>query len=209
MEVYDVTVPVRAGMAVYDGDPPVRLTRHAAMAGGALANVSRLDFGVHTGTHVDAPAHFIEGGAGVDALPLDALVGPAWVVDATTLDQDIDVLALQGLDLPAGAERVLFHTRSSELWELPEYSSEFIGLTAEAARALVQRGVRLVGADYLSIAPVTDPAPTHLEFLRAGVVILEGLDLRGVPAGPYQLICLPLLIEGADGAPARALLVSD
>jgi arylformamidase len=144
----------------------------------------------------------------VDSIPLDALVGPAWVVDATHLERDIDLLALQSLDIPAGIERLLFRTRNSELWALPRFSRDFIGLTAEAARALVQRGVRLVGADYLSIAPADDPAPTHLELLQAGVVILEGLDLRGVPAGGYQLVCLPLLIEGADGAPARALLVS-
>jgi arylformamidase len=208
VDVYDLTVPVRQGMVVYEGDPPVRLTRAASIAQGAQANVSRLDFGVHTGTHVDAPVHFIEGAAGVESIPLDALVGPAWVVDATHLERDIDLLALQSLDIPAGIERLLFRTRNSELWGLPRFSRDFLGLTAEAARALVQRGVRLVGADYLSIAPADDPAPTHVELLEAGVVILEGLDLRGVPAGGYQLVCLPLLIEGADGAPARALLVS-
>ena len=209
MELYDVTVPIRSGMPVYEGDPEVRLARHSSIAAGGAANLTRLNFGLHTGTHVDAPNHFIEGAAGVEALSLDALVGPAQVVDATHLERDIDVLVLQSLDIPAETERLLFHTRNSRLWELDRFSSDFIGLLPDAAIALVQRGVRLVGADYLSIAPAAGPAPTHLALLRAGVVILEGLDLRDVPAGAYQLVCLPMLVEGADGAPARAILVAD
>jgi arylformamidase len=207
MEIIDITVPIRSSMVVFEGDPPVRLVQHASMARGDLCDVSRLEFGVHTGTHVDAPGHFIQGAPGVEALPLDALLGPAWVVDATGRERDLDEVALDSLDLPADAQRILFKTDNSLLWERAAFSSDYIGLTAGAAARLVERGVRLVGADYLSIAPSDDPAPTHRELLSAGVVILEGLDLRGVEAGRYELRCLPLRLDCTDGAPARALLV--
>ncbi len=142
----------------------------------------------------------------MEATPLNALIGPAYVVDATRVDSDLDRVVLEKLDIPPDVERLLFKTRNSDLWSLHEFSPDFIGLTGDGAQHLLERGVRLVGADYLSIAPRSDPAPTHVALLRAGVVILEGLDLRGVDPGRYDLICLPLLIEGADGAPARAVL---
>ena len=209
MALIDITVPIRPGMIVYDGDPDVSLERTASIAAGAICNVSRLDAGVHTGTHIDAPVHFIEGGAGAEATPLDALIGRAYVVDATQVDGDIDSATLEQLDLPADAARVLLKTPNSQLWERDRFSPDFVGLTASAARYLVERGVRLVGADYLSVAPQSDPAPTHIALLGAGAVILEGLDLRGVDPGWYRLVCLPLLIEGSDGAPARALLMRE
>jgi arylformamidase len=164
---------------------------------------------VHTGTHVDAPRHFIDGGAGADAIALDALMGSAYVVDATGVRTDIDVRALEALALPRGSKRLLFKTSNSELWSRPGFNGDFIGLTADAASYLVQRGVRLIGADYLSVAPKSDPAPTHRVLLEAGVVVLEGLDLRQVEPGGYRLVCLPLLLVGSDGAPARAILVRD
>ncbi len=204
MKLIDITVGIRPGMAVYEGDPVVRRTAHADMAAEAMCNVSRLDLGVHTGTHVDAPVHFIPGAGGVETLPLDAMLGPAWVVDATGHRRDLDE---EMLDIPDGAERVLLKTDNSRLWDLDRFSMDYIGLTAAAAEMLVARGIRLVGIDYLSIAPAADPVPTHLVLLRAGVVILEGLDLRRVDPGPYELRCLPLLIPGSDGAPARAVLM--
>jgi arylformamidase len=206
MNWIDVTVPIRPGMVVYEGDPPVCLERTASLANDDLANVSRLDFGVHTGTHIDAPIHFLEGGAGIESLDVDALIGPAVVADATALQSDIDARALESLDIPRGAHRILFKTANSRLWELDQFSGGFIGLTADAAQLLVGRGVRLVGIDYLSIAPRRDPAPTHRILLEAGCVILEGLDLRSVAPGNYDLIALPLLIPGSDGGPARVLL---
>jgi arylformamidase len=202
----DVTVPIDAGMAIFPGDPPVRIDLAQAISKGASCNVTRLDMGAHTGTHIDAPVHFIEGASGADAVPLEALIGPAWVVDGTHLDGEIDERALHALDIPDGQTRILFKTRNSALWERPRFSDDFIGLTDGAARALVGRGIALVGADYLSIAPHGKAAPTHHAFLKAGVVILEGLDLRGVEPGPHDLVCLPLRIVGCDGAPARALL---
>lgn len=202
----DVSVPIAPGMIVYEGDPDVALERVASMEAGAVCNVSRLDFGVHTGTHIDAPVHFIEGAPGAEAIPLDALLGAAFVVDATHVTSDIDAGTLARLAMPAGVERVLFKTPNSRLWDRLAFSPDFVGITADAAEELVRRGARLVGIDYLSIAPRSDPGPSHVALLEAGVVILEGLDLRSIDPGMHELLCLPLLIAGADGAPARAML---
>lgn len=202
----DITVPIRNGMVVYEGDPPVSIHRASAIADGDLANVSRLECGVHTGTHVDAPVHFIEGAPGIESISPAALNGPAVIVDATAVHTDIDPAVLATLAIPDGAERILFKTPNSHLWDRDSFAPNFIGLTGEAARELAGRGARLVGMDYLSIAPKSGPAPAHLAFLRAGVVILEGLDLRLAAPGRYELVCLPLLIPGSDGGPARAFL---
>lgn len=201
----DVSVPIRPGMPIFEGDPVVELVRTASIAGGDICNVSRLDFGVHSGTHIDAPVHFIDGAGGIEAVPLDALVGPALVVDAGSATGALDHDAVRALAIPPGTERVLFR-RNSALWQEPTFQSTFTGLTDDAAAVLVEQGVRLVGIDYLSIAPFGDPTPTHRVLLEAGVVIVEGLDLRAVGPGEYDLVCLPLLIPGSDGGPARAIL---
>ena len=181
-------------MITYPGDPEVRLERVSSIAGGDVVNLSRLDLGVHSGTHVDAPLHFVDGGPSVETLPLDVLVGPCVVVE--------------GLDpaaVPPGAERVLFKTPNSRLWDRDEFSEDFVALDAEAARPLVAAGVRLVGIDYLSIGD----EEAHRILLGAGVVAVEGLDLREVEPGEYRLVCAPLKLEGAEGAPARVLLLRD
>ena len=194
MRVVDVSVPVRPGMIVYPGDPEVRLERVRSIADGDVANLSRLDLGVHSGTHVDAPLHFVEGGGTVETLPLDVLVGPCVVVDG--LDPEA---------VPAGAVRVLFKTPNSRLWDRGEFSEDFVALDGDGAQALVGRGVRLVGIDYLSIGD----EEAHRVLLGAGVVAVEGLDLREVEPGEYHLVCAPLRLEGAEGAPARVLLLRD
>jgi arylformamidase len=194
MEIIDVSVPVRPGMVTYPGDPEVRLERVSSIAEGAVANLSRLDLGVHSGTHVDAPLHFLDGAAGVEALPLDVLVGPCVVVDG------LDVSAV-----PAGTERVLFKTENGRLWERDEFAEDFVSLDGAAARALVAAGVRLVGIDYLSIGD----EEAHHVLLEASVVAVEGLDLRAAEPGEYRLVCAPLKLVGSDGAPARVLLLRD
>jgi arylformamidase len=200
--VHDVSVSITPEMHVYRGNPGVSLERHESIADGAHANVSKLELGVHSGTHVDGALHFIEGAPGTESLPLDVLVGRAAVVDATSVDGDLDAAALLSLDLPE-AERILLKTTNSELWELPEFTHDFICLNGSGARYLIERGVRLVGIDYLSIGDVD----AHRELLGAGVVAVEGLDLRGVEAGSYEFVCLPLKLDGSDGAPARAILL--
>jgi arylformamidase len=198
--LHDISVLVHARMPTWPGDPGVTLERVSALADGAVANVSELCCGVHTGTHVDAPNHFIDGAGGIDSIDLDALYGPALVVDLRD-DDAIDEPALVRSKLE-DAERVLFRTRNSLLWEQSEVSTDFVSITPDAARLLVGLGVRLVGIDYLSVGS----PETHRVLLGAGVICLEGIDLRAVDPGPYELYCAPLKLEGADGAPARAVL---
>lgn len=206
MSWQDISVPIRSGMVTFEGDPLVHLERASSMADGAICNVSRLDFGVHSGTHVDAPVHFIDGAAGIEAIGLDVLVGPALVVEARDVVGPFDRAAIDGLVIPRGTERLLFRSRNSELWNNSTFDGSFSGVTQDGAEALVDLGLRLVGIDYVSIAPFGNPTPTHLALLGAGVVILEGLDLREVEPGAYDLICLPLRIPGSDGGPARAIV---
>jgi arylformamidase len=198
MEIIDVSVPVWPGMITYPGDPAVSLERVASLANGDVVNLSRLDFGVHSGTHVDAPVHFIDGAAAAETLPLDVLVGPARVLDLTAAER-LDASAFEGVAL---AQRVLLKTRNSGLWARDSFAEDFLELTEDGARALIDGGVRLVGIDYLSIG---DEA-AHQALLGAGVVPIEGLDLREVAPGDYELICAPLKLVGSDGAPARVLL---
>ena len=203
----DITVPLIPGrVPLYPGDTDLEVTRVQARAEGESANVSKLVCSLHCGTHVDGPAHFFDGEPGVEAVAVEALIGPAQVVDATSATSMVDAATLDRLDIPADTTRVLFKTTNSALWDAPEFTEDFVALTADAAAALVERGVRAVGIDYLSIAPYQDPAPTHEVLLRAGVAIIETLDLRFAEPGAWHLTCLPLRIPGADGAPARALL---
>jgi arylformamidase len=202
VNLIDVTVPIRNGMPVYDHNPGVHLERARSIAEGDTVNISRLELGVHTGTHVDAPMHFIEGAAGAEAIDPEILIGEAHVIDATGLHEDIDREALATLDLPSGAERLIFKTPNSELWKQDTFTRGFIRFVESGARALVDAAVRLVGIDYLSIGD----EGAHRVLLGNGVVPLEGLDLRAVDPGRYRLYCLPIKLVGADGAPARALL---
>jgi arylformamidase len=200
--IRDISVPIRARMPIYDGNPGVELERASSIAYGDPANVSKLTFGVHTGTHVDAPLHFIDGAPGAEGIPLDALVGPAVVVDATGVDA-LGEAELEGLGIPAGAERVLLKTRNSELWNRDDFTRDFLRLDGSGARFVVARGIRTIGIDYLSIGD----REAHRELLGAAVVPVEGLDLRGVEPGEYTFICLPLDVVGSDGGPARAILI--
>ena len=203
VQIIDVSVPIREGMVTYPGDPVVRMERAASIAGGDAANLTRLDFGVHSGTHVDAPVHFIEGASGADALALELFVGPCQVLDATGFAGELGSEALAQLE--DGVERVLFKTGNSDLWERDSFVEDFVRLGAKAAQALVDRGVRLVGVDYLSVGG----AETHRILLGAGVAGIEGLDLRAVEPGRYRLVALPLKLVGSDGAPTRAVLIQD
>jgi len=207
MRLYDITVPVENGMRVWPGDPAVRLDRVASIAQGAHANVSSLSCGVHVGTHVDAPVHFLDGGPAVEAMPLDALIGRAFVADLRRATR-IDAEALDKARIPPRVQRILFRTRNSEFWRRGEktFQTGFVAVDASGAEWLVRRKVRLVGVDYLSVAPYKDSRATHQILLGAGVVILEGVDLSRVPSGAYQLYCLPMKLVGSDGAPARAVL---
>ncbi len=192
-------------MVVYEGDPAVDVTPRLEIARGDAANVSLLSMGSHTGTHVDAPAHFIEGGATVEALPLDVLIGPALVAEVGS-ERLIGRRDLEPLPLD-GQSRLLLKTRNSALWAAGGFSRDFVALDLEGARYLTERRLRLIGIDYLSIEAFHSPGhPVHRHLLGAGVVILEGLDLSRVAPGVYELVCLPLPVRGIDGAPCRAVL---
>ncbi len=204
MTIHDISVPIRSDMPIYAGDPDVELERASSIAEGGHANVSKLSMGVHTGTHVDAPVHFLEGAPGMESVSLDALCGPAVVVDGTRLDGDtIGQSDLESLDLPEGAERIILKTRNSELWNQDAFTRDFLRLDGSGARYLISRGIRTLGIDYLSVGD----HEAHRELLGAGVVPVEGLDLRKIEPGAYTLICLPLDLVGSDGAPARTILI--
>jgi arylformamidase len=197
MEIFDVSVPFRTGMVTYPGDPEVLLERVKSIAEGASANLTRVDMGAHSGTHVDAPVHFLEGAAGAESLPLDLLLGPCVVVEVAGLAES------DAAQAPEGAVRVLFKTPNSELWARDEFPEEFARLDGAGASLLVERGVKVVGVDYLSVGD----HEAHRTLLGAGVVPIEGLDLRGIEPGEYFLVCAPLKLVGSDGAPARVFLV--
>lgn len=208
MKIYDVTVPISEEMPVYDGDPNVRIESASAIERGDAANVSRLCCGFHTGTHVDAPNHFVEGARRVHELELEKLTGICRVVE---IDKNVLAIEAEHVVNLEGVERVLFKTRNSDFWTnyAQGFRKDFTYIAPEAAKALVDLNVKLVGIDYLSVEKFgsTDFA-THITLLEKEVVIIEGLDLREVPAGDYELICLPLKIVGGtgDGAPTRTIL---
>jgi arylformamidase len=206
VEWLDISAAIDPSMPTFEGDPPVLVERVKSLAGGDVCNLTRIDMGAHSGTHIDAVVHFVEGGSGSEAIPLEAVMGPAWVVDARNQRGPITARDVARYDIPRGETRLLFRTPNSGLWERPGFQTSFVGFDAGGAAALVERRPALVGIDYLSIAPFGDPTATHVALLSAGVVILEGLDLRRVEPGPYELLCLPLRIVGSDGAPARALV---
>lgn len=208
MQVYDVSLSISPEMPVWPGDPAVDLERFEMIEAGGQCNVSRLKMSVHTGTHVDAPFHFLPDGEFVEDMSLKILIGRAYVLHLPEADQ-ITAAVLDAADLPPRTRRVLFKTRNSEYWLRGErtFHPDFVAISADGADYLVERGVKLVGIDYLSVAPFGESRPTHEILLRAGVVIVEGLNLARVSQGRYTLYCLPLRIAGADGAPARAILI--
>jgi arylformamidase len=208
MRTYDITLTISPKLPTWPGDPGVDLERVEKIEAGSNANVSRIDMGVHTGTHVDAPYHFLQDGSTVDQLDLSMLAGRAYVLHLPEVDL-ITAAVLDAAQIPPRTRRVLFKTRNSDYWANDDlgFQEDFVGLSKDGAEYLVQRGVKLVGMDYLSIAPYKQSRPTHEVLLSAGVVIVEGLDLREVSQGRYTIYCLPLKLADSDGAPARAILI--
>ncbi len=208
MRVIDNSVPISPAMHTYPGDPAVEIQTASAIARGDSNNSSRIVMGSHTGTHVDAPRHFIEDRLSVDKLPMDVLVGKVYVAEILTTTQ-IGVNELEKASIPPDTKRIIFKTVNSKLiWKAKEFQPDYISLSGEGAQWLLRMGIRLVGIDYLSIEKFNSPHhEVHHALLDANVVILEGLNLIGVSPGEYTLCCLPLKIGGGDGAPARAVLI--
>lgn len=209
MKIYDVSVPISAALPVWPGDVPIVVDRGQKIEEGADANLTHIAMGAHTGTHVDAPWHFVANGSKMEDMPLDVLVGTAVVIELPESVTLITEEVLKGIEWPADCERVLFKTSNSALWHKShlEFEKGFVGIDVTASRFLVEKKVKLVGLDYLSVAPFGHGKPTHEILLGAGLVLLEGLDLTGVKAGKYMLCCLPMKLTGAEGAPARTILI--
>jgi len=206
--IYDISVPIRSGGLVYPGNPEIDITLQQAVAKGAGANVSSIKFGSHTGTHADAARHFFDDGQTVDKIPLERLIGPAVLISFADDVRAVGAAELRAHDL-RGETRILLRTRNSALLSKKDFVNDYTYLAPDGAQYLVDNGVYLVGIDYLSIEQFhSGHHKTHLILLGKSVVILEGLDLSAPPPGKYELICLPLRIEGCDGAPARAVLIA-
>lgn len=208
--IHDVSIPLQPGVTCWPGDPGFETSRELRIANGDECNLTSLRMSAHTATHVDAPWHFVDAGRTVEALDLATLIGPAVVVDLG----DVSVVTsrvLETADVPANTERLLLRTRNCALWSDPraDFKRDFVALDVGAAQWVVDRGIRLIGVDYLSVQRFDDPPDTHQILLRAEVVIVEGLDLRDVEAGSYRFVCLPLKLVGGDGAPARAVLIEE
>ncbi len=205
----DITVTITNDLPVWPDDPEVRLQRISKIEEGESANVSSVSMSAHVGTHMDAPYHFVPQGKTIDMLPLEALIGPAQVIQVPDDAGVITRQVVRSCGIKPGIERVLFKTRNSQFWPGKEFRTDFVGVDEGGAEALVEMKLRLVGIDYLSIAPYQASGPTHKILLRSEIAILEGCDLTQVTPGFYTLIALPAKFGGADGAPVRAVLVED
>jgi arylformamidase len=206
--IYDVTVPITNTVPVWPGDPPVKLSAksHLSRDKTHTIRLTSIEMGSHTGTHIDAPFHMIDGGKRLNELPLDTLTGKATVFDVPRV-RSIGRADLERLDWSGAAERVLFKTENSKHWQDGKFYEEFVYLDPEGANFLVERGVRLAGIDYLSIDEFkSESHPSHFVLLKQNIVIIEGLNLSAVPAGEYTLVALPLNLQDADGAPTRVIL---
>lgn len=208
MEYMDITVGIRNEMLVWPGDEPAKIGWESRISDGAISNVSSIQIGAHVGTHIDMPLHFIDGAPNLDSLDLSIMIGPVTVVEVPEEKSSIDAAYLDNLGLRE-VTRLLFKTSNSKLWDDPAlpFISDYVALEPDAAQWLVDHGGRLVGIDYLSIAPYNDSVALHEILLSNNVVILETLDLRKAEPGVYQLICLPLKLESREAAPCRAILL--
>jgi arylformamidase len=207
MKIIDISVPIYSGMVFYPGDPGAEIEPVRSIEAGDVANLSGMHIGSHTGTHIDASRHFINGGISVDRIPLDVLIGETRVIDLTGVASLISREDLEKAGA-AGSERLLLKTRNSSLWTEPRFVTDYVSLDKSAADFLVENEVRLVGIDYLSIERFKpDEYYVHHRLLEKGIVVLEGVDLSEASAGIYELACLPLKIRDGDGAPVRAVLI--
>jgi arylformamidase len=210
MPIYDITLTISNELPVWPGDQPVQLKHTQDMHNGDVCTLSHLNATVHMGTHLDAPMHFVRDGHGVDQIDLNKLIGPCFVVDLPDIDS-IDAQSLEWANIPAQTTRLLCRTRNSRYWAQADrvFHTDFVAIDPSGAEWIVQRGIQLVGVDYLSVGSYEGGIPTHEILLSHGVVPVEGLDLFRIEPGEYQLICLPLKLKDCDGAPVRAVLMRD
>lgn len=206
--VVDISMPLDARTPVWPGSPGFASYAHSSLKAGDVANATLIEMDVHCGTHVDAPRHFVEDGTTLEAVGLRPFVGPAWLADAVG-HAAIDAPLLEALDVPRETTRLLLRTDNSYARREVPFREDYVALTTDAAQWVVDRGLELIGIDYLSIQRFHDPPDTHQLLLGAGTVILEGVDLHDARPGRWTLMCLPLHLVGAEAAPARALLLEE
>lgn len=209
MEIIDISVSLHNDIPTWPTSSGIKITKYQSMQSGHSSNISSLYCDVHTGTHVDAPKHFIDNGITIDQLSLHQLIGSATVAFLSDVDE-INASDLDNLELPRDCKRLLLRTRNSDLWgeKNSEFRRDYVGLDPKAAKWIVDEGIFLIGVDYLSVQRYEDGPLTHQILLEGGVIIVEGLNLHGVAAGIYNLICLPLKLKDVEGAPARAVLLN-
>ena len=213
MKIIDISIPITPTIPIWPGDPQIDLTQISAIINGDSSNITHFAMSVHTGTHIDAPKHFIDSGMTVEQIPFSKLIGEALVIE---IDPQVNVISEHilkehpSIHLLAEINKVLFHTRNSKLWkQCPgDFYQNYVGIDISGARFLQQYNLELIGIDYLSIAPYDDTDRPHQILLSGGSILLEGLDLSDVPGGIFDLYCLPLRIAGCEGAPARAILIN-
>ncbi|MCP5095982.1 MAG: cyclase family protein [Chloroflexi bacterium] len=208
MTIHDITLTISPNAVVWPGDPQISMEQITHLERGDMSTITKLELSAHTGTHLDAPAHFILGGATVESLDLNLLVGPAVVVDVGDVKQ-ITAVTLTTLPIPHGTKRLLIKTTNSARWAAGETSfyEPYVAIEADAAQWIVDQGIELVGVDYLSVAPFHALEPTHKILLGASVIAVEGLNLHNIEPGLYQFVCLPMKLASSDGAPVRAILI--
>lgn len=212
MIFYDISVPIKPNMPIWPGDPQVELTSLASISSGDQSNLTKICMSMHTGTHIDAPKHFINHGKTVDQIPLEKLCGKAVVIQ---FDDEFDVICESDLinhpnrPFLESASKILFRTRNSSLWDSSpgKFKQNYVGIDPSAANYLCHLELDLIGIDYLSVAPFMDTQTSHEILLSAGIVLLEGLNLSDIKSGIYELFCLPLKVIGVEGSPVRAILV--
>jgi len=206
VEIFDISVGIDESLTIWPGDPELEIRWAAQIEKGDEVNLTKLSLGAHTGTHIDAPLHFISEGKSVDNLNWNDLIGDAQVI---SIPAEVNLITQEVLiGLPKiTAPRVLFKTRNSQHWGDAQFQENYVALDASAAQWLVDNGTKLVGIDYLSIAPFDNPAPTHKILLSNDVIVLECLNLNRIEPGDYTLVCLPLKLAGREAAPARAILI--
>ncbi len=209
--IFDISIDISPDMVKWEGDSPVKIRQVMDIARGAPYNLSEMKMSVHTGTHMDAPRHFLPGGGLIEDFPLDLLIGEAQVVRIPDEAENIDAQVLEVAGLKKGIQRVLFKTCNSQFWKTcpNDFQEDFVSLSLDGADYLIDQGVKLVGIDYLSISPADDFRPVHSRLMEKNIAIIETLDLSKVDPGIYTLVCLPLKLKGVEGAPVRAVLMRD
>ena len=211
MKIYDISLTLSESLVIWPGDPAIQMNRVADLANGDMATVTQVSMGLHSGTHIDSPAHFVAGGKKSDSLDLNKLIGPCFVVAIEEDIKSISSKVLNGLEIPPETKRILFHTKNSKLWQKDkqEFVKDYVAISEDGARWLADRKIWLVGVDYLSVASFEDPVPVHRILLADDIVVVEGLNLHNIAAGFYQIVCLPLKIANCEAAPARVVLIDD